>query len=166
MTIYPFHEGKPPQTSSWSIAYCSRMTKFLTEAQLYELAAAASACNHRLGIRGLLLIRGRTFFQILEGSEGFVRYLYGRIALDTRHTSVTKVIDGPIDHPRFGDWHMRLVTPDDISPDERSIVGAALDAFERHGGFEPQTPILPDLKACSDALARGVYRNPPTTLVG
>jgi len=148
------------RNSPWSIAYFSRASTPLSDKQLYELVARAESRNHRINLCGVLLVRNNHFFQVLEGHVGFVSDLYQQIAADPRHTCVTKVLDAPIARPAFSGWHMRLITIEDISLEERDIVGCALDALERHAGDETHNLDLAALEACSNALVRGVYRRP------
>ena len=150
----------------WSIAYCSRMSTFMSDRQLYELVARAESRNHQMSVSGVLLVRGNCFLQILEGHAGFVHELYQSIAADSRHTSVTKLLDAPIAGPAFSGWPMRLITIDDISREERDIVERALDAVERHPAEAPLETDLACLSACSGALARGVYRKPDAAVAG
>ena len=155
-----FLDSGSRRDAPWSIAYCSRMSRFISDEGVYELAASAESRNRQMGVSGVLLVRNSCFFQVLEGHVGFVRDLYQRILADPRHTAVTKVLDASITEPVFSGWPMRLVTVEDIAHEERAIVSRALDGLERHDGDDRRTLDLASLSACSGALARGVYRKP------
>jgi hypothetical protein len=68
--------------------------------------------NARLGITGILLHRGDSFFQILEGGEEEVRGLYETIAADKRHQRVEIVTEGPVSEREFTDWQMAFIELD------------------------------------------------------
>ncbi len=54
----------------------------------------------------MLLFREQTFFQILEGDRAVVDALFEKLAIDKRHTRVTKIIVEPIEQRSFAEWTM------------------------------------------------------------
>jgi hypothetical protein len=87
--------------------YCSASSnpKF-GAADLKSLLEKARVTNAQLGITGILLFHGGSFFQVLEGDQGVVEGLYQSISADKRHSRVTKILQEPILHRDFQDWTM------------------------------------------------------------
>jgi hypothetical protein len=83
-----------------------------------ELEAQLSMWRRRnagRGITGFFLYHRESVFQLLEGFPGIVHELYEKIAGDSRHQFVAKLIDEPIVRRSFGDWsmgHARIVRTD------------------------------------------------------
>lgn len=87
--------------------YCSAST--VPDFGREELRALLDVCranNAKLGITGMLLFRGGSFFQILEGDRAVVETLYEKIRKDKRHARVTKIIQEPIEERSFAEWTM------------------------------------------------------------
>lgn len=84
--------------------YVSAATREFESSELSELLWAARQTNRRLGVTGMLLFAEGTFFQILEGPPQTVDALYERIARDTRHAEVAKLIREPIARRSFEEW--------------------------------------------------------------
>ncbi|RYU82837.1 BLUF domain-containing protein [Hymenobacter persicinus] len=81
-----------------------------TLADLKALLVQSRANNLRLHITGLLLYGNGSFLQVLEGPREAVQLIYGRIQLDSRHTHVETLSDGPIQSRIFQDWSMGFQT--------------------------------------------------------
>jgi hypothetical protein len=86
--------------------YVSAATHDFGRTELTDLLQAARRTNKRLGVTGMLLFAEGTFFQILEGPPQTVDALYERIARDTRHAEVAKIIREPIERRSFEEWTM------------------------------------------------------------
>ena len=104
-------------TQTFSIAYVSRLSAHSAQehdessiAIIADIQRKSPAKNHRLNIRGVLLVVDGIFFQWLEGEEASVRALLATIKADTRHTDMHVVLEqfGP---PILTDWSMALVIP-------------------------------------------------------
>ena len=67
---------------------------------------AARRKNASLSITGMLLYTEGSFFQVLEGPSDALASLLATIKNDSRHASVTKIIDEPIARRDFPDWKM------------------------------------------------------------
>ena len=104
------------------IVYHSCAVGQLTTADLTFLLQQARTNNEWLGITGLLLYGNGSFVQVLEGEEPAVRYVYGKIQQDYRHTRVLTLSDGPIQARTFQDWTMGF----------QPLSG---EAFERISGY-------------------------------
>ena len=65
--------------------------------------------NRRAGISGALLFDLRHFAQVLEGPPAAVKALFGHIACDRRHRSVTLLRCGSVPSREFPTWSMAYV---------------------------------------------------------
>ena len=99
---------------------------------LAKLLAKARDDNNRLGITGMLLYTGGSFFQVLEGRPAVVNALYAKIELDKRHDRVTQIISEPIPMRSFDAWTMGFST---LSRDEVSGILGVNDFFNEGESF-------------------------------
>jgi len=88
--------------------YASAATAKYQQASMEALMIRARQSNAELGISGMLLYAGDSFFQVLEGPQAAVVATYERILLDPRHRQITKVIQEPIFRRGFASWSMGL----------------------------------------------------------
>lgn len=109
--------------------YTSIATRPFSNAELSDLLQTARASNAAVGVTGMLLHVEGTFFQVLEGDDAVVRGLFGRIAADLRHGSVTRIIHEPLHLRRFADWTMGFAS---LAPAELGALEGANDFFS-HG---------------------------------
>ncbi len=98
----------------YHLVYTSHATKPLTEADLISLLKEARVFNLDHGITGMLLYIQGKFIQVLEGRKPEVISLFDRIAIDSRHTRVTVIVEGDSASRIFKDWSMgfRRLTDD------------------------------------------------------
>lgn len=108
------------------------------------LAALERQCvenNGRSGIKGLLVVSGDRFLQVLEGPPRFVNELFGRIVHDGRHHQVELIDYEDTVRPHFFDWSMRLVELADLAGDLRALFDGKYPS--RGGVIEfPDDPLL------------------------
>lgn len=104
-----------------SLIYLSASTVDFSHQDLRELLSKARENNSSLGVTGMLLFKGGTFLQVLEGQKEVVLALYNKISLDTRHTQITTVFQGVSPQREFPDWSMGF--HDLNSPDTKNIPG-------------------------------------------
>lgn len=88
------------------IIYLSTATRDLSVRELEDIMAVSARNNERVGVTGLLIVKGRTFMQTLEGEDGAVDALYQRIAGDARHKDIIHICDDPISERQFPGWSM------------------------------------------------------------
>lgn len=102
--------------------YVSTACAPLAPADLLDLLQVARRNNARDGITGILLAVENTFFQVLEGTPEAVAAVYQKIAADSRHRGVTRIIQEPIARRDFGAWTMGYagLTADDL----QSVAGS------------------------------------------
>jgi class 3 adenylate cyclase len=70
------------------LSYLSQRAPGVDAAAVRALAQQARAANSEAGITSLLICTGAMFFQVLEGDDGMVEWLYDRIRRDPRHHEV------------------------------------------------------------------------------
>jgi hypothetical protein len=87
------------------ICYISNFPDGLTKEQINDLIESVSKKNNRNGITGLLIIKNKHFFQILEGENEEVDVLYKKIEIDSRHKGVIKLLDTKIEDQIFKDYN-------------------------------------------------------------
>ncbi|RAK66641.1 BLUF domain-containing protein [Hymenobacter edaphi] len=88
------------------IVYLSRAVRPLSDQDLQELLAQCRRDNARNGITGILFYSHGNIAQLFEGEDAVADMLFDKIAQDGRHSHVQKLIDRPISHRSFADWHM------------------------------------------------------------
>lgn len=112
-------EDTPPGDSvpdSGSALYClsyvSTQVGGMSNEALLGILEQARENNARLGITGLLLHRGESFFQVLEGGRDEVKALYAMISSDPRHQRIEVVTEGPVAAREYTDWQMAFIELD------------------------------------------------------
>lgn len=88
------------------LAYTSVATWDYTPEDLADILTVSRANNAKHGITGILLYRGKTVLQLLEGEAAAVRSLYAKLLLDKRHHSISLLYDRPLAARIFGKWSM------------------------------------------------------------
>jgi hypothetical protein len=58
------------------------------------------------GVTGILWSDGRSFLQVLEGTEDSISACLVRISKDGRHHSINMLLDRQIEFHEFGGWNM------------------------------------------------------------
>jgi hypothetical protein len=108
------------------VVYASEATTEFTDKAVRELLERARRNNAALGITGILLLVGRSFFQILEGAPELVTAVFDKIGLDKRHKRVSTLIREPIEKRDFADWSMGLAR---VTSKELALVPGFNDFF-------------------------------------
>lgn len=108
------------------VVYTSQASEPVSEAYCDEILQASRANNVRDGVTGFLLsLPNGTFVQTLEGPPEGVSGVLERIRDDTRHTSLTVILDHEIPARDFPDWRMgyRAVRREDLKliPEFRNL---------------------------------------------
>lgn len=86
--------------------YCSAATTDFSPADLVALLAKCREKNSKAGLTGMLLYSEGSFFQVLEGDRPVVEALLEKLAEDSRHERITKLILEPIENRSFEQWTM------------------------------------------------------------
>ena len=106
-----------PETNSdrlFHLGYVSTETGDLGSSGMVELLKEARLTNTSRNITGLLLHRGRSFYQVLEGSEDVVRETFEGIEKDERHTAIDVLFEGAVEEREFPDWQMGFLNLDGV----------------------------------------------------
>ena len=90
----------------YSLLYLSTATRPFSKDDLLKLLAISRQNNAKLGITGMLLYKGGSFQQILEGPEDAVKSLFAKLKGDPRHRGVIQLLDNFEDERQFPDWSM------------------------------------------------------------
>jgi len=90
----------------YRIMYMSTAIREFSNGELEDLLEIARKNNSELNVTGLLVIKGRTFLQCLEGDKKNVITIFEKIKKDHRHTEVYELIDEDAEERYFPDWSM------------------------------------------------------------
>ena len=93
-----------------SVAYISSTTGTLPDAELERLLVDARSFNESVGVTGVLLYNGASFFQYFEGETVECERVFGRIIGSTRHHSVHTLVDRTVQARYFSNWTMAFST--------------------------------------------------------
>lgn len=98
------------------LAYTSTASPQFTAKDLKAILTTSRANNMKFGITGMLLFRGQTFLQLLEGETEAIYSLYRNLLQDSRHYGVTLLYDRPLAQRAFGKWSMAFEHVPDTEP--------------------------------------------------
>ncbi|TLP36977.1 BLUF domain-containing protein [Arcobacter arenosus] len=90
----------------YRILYTSSATKNLDDKELEEILEKSRINNQKKDVTGLLIVKGRTFLQCLEGEKDDVLSIYEKISNDERHTNIIDLFEEDIDERLFPQWSM------------------------------------------------------------
>ncbi|GAB5414646.1 MAG: hypothetical protein Cons2KO_22490 [Congregibacter sp.] len=96
----------------YCLSYVSTQVHPMSNEELLELLDHARETNAKLGLTGLLMHRGDSFFQILEGGYEEVQGIFEKISKDSRHQRVELVTEGYVSTREYSDWQMAFVELD------------------------------------------------------
>jgi len=103
------------------LIYVSTPEKSFSEEELDNLLTEARKTNQELEITGILLYTGSNFFQVLEGKESDIRFVFEKIKSNPKHSDIVVILKEAISKRSFEEWNMAYTR---VSPDEiRDIVG-------------------------------------------
>lgn len=88
------------------VMYTSSSIKDLSDQELEDILEKSRKNNNAKKVTGLLIVKGRTFLQCLEGEEADVSYIYNKILNDNRHTNIIDLVDENIEERLFPEWSM------------------------------------------------------------
>jgi Sensors of blue-light using FAD len=91
----------------YQIVYVSTANQDFSAADLKKLLVRARMRNKEAAVTGMLVFHDGTFLQALEGEQGAVLDIFGRIEKDPRHRDLAVLHRGAGPAARvFGDWSM------------------------------------------------------------
>lgn len=88
-----------------AVCYISNFSENLDQNSISELISNVDTKNKSRGITGLLIIRNKHFFQILEGKKEKIDELFEIIRMDSRHRGIIKLLDTRIEDRIFKDYN-------------------------------------------------------------
>lgn len=90
----------------YQIAYFSAASPVLTDKDVHGILRSSNRNNRQNDVSGMLLLVDKSFFQVLEGPKDKVEETFARIAVDTRHSGVIRVIGEEREERGFPGWSM------------------------------------------------------------
>ena len=90
----------------YRLMYLSTATVKFTDEEYEALLDVARKNNQEKNVTGLLIIKGRSFLQCLEGNKEDVIFIYEKIKDDDRHTDIIQVVEEEDDQRYFPNWSM------------------------------------------------------------
>jgi Sensors of blue-light using FAD len=115
------------------LAYVSEATVDLGPEAIRTLLAGARKNNASLDVTGVLLLVGRSFFQILEGEPRAVTELFEKIGRNKAHRRVMTLIREPIEKRDFPEWSMGLTRASSV---DLAPLPGFNDFFTTHKSFD------------------------------
>lgn len=95
--------------------YRSSAVPDLSGGELQKILRSARTHNQELGLTGCLHYEDGMFFQWLEGPRDPLISVVETILDDPRHSEISILDQGALDHRRFQDWRMRFSDRDRAS---------------------------------------------------
>lgn len=88
------------------LMYMSTAVYDFSNQELEELLEKSRKNNKEKNISGLLIVKGRTFIQCLEGEKNSVLSIYNKIEKDERHKDLIELIEENTTERYFPNWDM------------------------------------------------------------
>ena len=105
----------------YRIMYMSSASRFIPDLELEDILETARKNNKEKNLTGLLIIKGATFLQCLEGEKDDVEEVYKKICKDDRHKDIIELTEEDISNRLFPNWEMgykNLKTLDNIKSEK------------------------------------------------
>ncbi len=107
----------------FQLGYISlKSNQFKGESTIDEILSTANKFNSQNGITGMLIFRGGVILQLLEGDKDRVLDLFGRIASDPRHESISVLVKQNSNERLFPNWTMAYKKVEDTDLKEVSKI--------------------------------------------
>ncbi len=114
------------------LCYISKANGQFEKSDLMELLAKARAANSVKDVTGFLVFDGDHFFQLLEGEDSAVEFIFEKIKNDPRHSNITLLMDSAAQDRLLADWSMQFFLPADFELEDRlSILDVLAVKHER-----------------------------------
>lgn len=99
--------------------YLSNAVSLMDSQALSCLLESCNRNNQANGLTGLLIYSDGNFMQVLEGERKVVNATFDRIAHDSRHHHIMRMIDEPIERRHFKDFAMGFRDDSALSAEQR-----------------------------------------------
>ncbi|WP_380781300.1 BLUF domain-containing protein [Sphingomonas sp. R86520] len=110
------------------LLYISTARTTVTQDMIDDILRVSRRNNAAAGITGLLVVGGKRFLQVLEGTDLAIAQTFDRIQRDPRHFAMVNLARQSITERSFGDWAMGYHTGGTTTSDDPSTMVAALIA--------------------------------------
>lgn len=97
------------------LIYISTAIKKFSEYEINELLAFSRKKNKQNNITGFLIIKGKTFIQVIEGENINVDSLFEKIKDDDRHENILTIEKREISKRLFEEWDMGFKCFEELS---------------------------------------------------
>ncbi|QTA81394.1 Adenylyl/guanylyl cyclase domain-containing protein, BLUF domain-containing [Desulfonema limicola] len=95
------------------LTYISRLSTPLSENEIEEIGILSSHNNQKQDITGVLIYYRGLFFQIIEGDDVKIDWLYEKIGQDKRHTDILCLkSEYQVEERLFPNWSMNVINLD------------------------------------------------------
>jgi len=121
-------DSKSPNETLGQIVYVSRETIEFNEPRLIGLLNNVRRLNEAKQITGMLVYDKGHFLQVIEGDLKTLDRVFGYIAVDKRHTEVTKLVRQPVSQRFFPNWSMGF---SNLSDSKHNQVEGLNDFFQQ-----------------------------------
>lgn len=98
-----------------SLVYVSSASHLMSNEELRQILQASRRNNEMHHVTGMLLYKGGSFMQVLEGPREEVLNIYEQIQADPRHGNILLLSMDEIGERQFADWKMGFADLDDES---------------------------------------------------
>ena len=109
------------------LTYTSIAERNINTKDLNDILDKATEFNKMHSLTGCLVYHNGQFVQTLHGDKKTIFGLFEKIKLDSRHTNVNLVWEGPAEKEVFQGWHMAYYSPDNSLNNDEGII-----EFERN----------------------------------
>nr|Q8S9F1.1 RecName: Full=Photoactivated adenylate cyclase subunit beta; AltName: Full=Photoactivated adenylyl cyclase subunit beta [Euglena gracilis]BAB85620.1 beta subunit of photoactivated adenylyl cyclase [Euglena gracilis] len=108
---------------------------------LAEMARVATIRNREIGVSGFLMYSSPFFFQVIEGTDEDLDFLFAKISADPRHERCIVLANGPCTGRMYGDWHMKDSHMDSITthPAMKTILYQIARSFSSMWSYLPKS---------------------------
>ena len=110
--------------SVFQLFYVSNAILNFDPKEIYHILQTAHQFNPTQQLTGVMMFRGGTFLQLLEGPEDNVRALYAKISKDPRHKNLMVLMERHTDSRLFEDWSMAY---HEIGPFDLSLISEIIE---------------------------------------
>nr|BAD20732.1 putative beta subunit of photoactivated adenylyl cyclase [Euglena stellata] len=135
--------GTNEATNLRRLMYLSKSTnpEECDPAFLAEMAGIATIRNKEIGVSGFLMYSSPFFFQVIEGTDEDLDFLFAKISADPRHEKCIVLANGPCTGRMYGDWHMKDSHIDSITthPAMKTILYQIARSFSSMWSYLPKS---------------------------
>nr|BAD20737.1 putative beta subunit of photoactivated adenylyl cyclase [Eutreptia viridis] len=135
--------GSNEATNLRRLMYLSKSTEpeLVNTQYLAEMAHIATLRNQCIGVSGFLMYSHPFFFQVIEGTDEDLDFLFAKIGIDPRHERCIVLANGPCTGRLYGDWHMKDSHIDSITshPAMKTILYQIARSFSSMWSYLPKS---------------------------